>query len=266
MFASRVPPAAVGWVRDQATPGRYSRPLNLRHKRPEVIPSSESGKAEGMPETISPSSAEWFAHSQRALTGNLLTLEPLSWKHASELLAIASDDRIWYFLTSCAMTEDALSNYISDALSDRDAGTAIPFVVRWRQSGKLVGSTRLKYYSSQHQKAMIGSWFVPSVWGKGANPESKLLLLSLAFETLECIRIEFNTDGRNHRSRAALKALGAFEEGTLRSWGATRRGDRRDNVVFSILRQEWPETKQRLLSRLNGSRYCEASATDEDHV
>jgi RimJ/RimL family protein N-acetyltransferase len=136
-------------------------------------------------------------------------------------------------------------------LKDREAETSIPFVARWRDSGALVGSTRLKDYSRPHRRVTVGSWFVPAVWGKGANTESKLLLLNLAFDQLGCVRVEFNTDSRNLRSRAALKGLGAVEEGVLRSWGLTREGERRDNVVFSILRQEWPESRRRLLSRLD---------------
>jgi RimJ/RimL family protein N-acetyltransferase len=170
------------------------------------------------------------------------------------LLAIVRDERIWYFLTSRAATCESLERYIAEALERREAGTAIPFVVRWRESGKLVGSTRLKDYSGEHQRAAVGSWFVPAVWGRGVNTESKLLLLSMAFEELACLRVEFNTDSNNLRSQAALRSLGAVEEGTLRSWSVTHRGDRRNNVVFSILREEWPSSKQRLVSRLNTMR------------
>jgi RimJ/RimL family protein N-acetyltransferase len=204
-----------------------------------------------MPESSFSQSAGWQTHHHDALHGFLVNLEPLSRTHTRELLAVVPDERIWRFLTSCASTEDSLELYIAEALKDREAGTSVPFVVRWRDSGALVGSTRLKDYSRLHQRVTVGSWFVPAVWGKGANTESKLLLLNLAFDQLGCVRVEFNTDSRNLRSRAALKGLGAVEEGMLRSWGVTREGERRDNVVFSILQQEWPEARRRLLSRLN---------------
>lgn len=73
-----------------------------------------------------------------------------------------------------------------------------------------------------------------------------------------CHRVEFNTDSKNIRSQAALAALGAMKEGVLRSWSFTNRGDRRDNVIFSILREDWPESKRRLLHRLKGMRSTEA--------
>jgi RimJ/RimL family protein N-acetyltransferase len=110
--------------------------------------------------------------------------------------------------------------------------------------------TRLKSISRENRKAIVGSWFAQSAWGSGANTESKLLLLQFAFESLNCLRVEFQADSRNLRSRAALAKIGAVEEGTLRSYLVTTDGHCRDTVVFSVLDVEWPEVKRRLLSRL----------------
>ena len=53
------------------------------------------------------------------------------------------------------------------------------------------------------------TWLTPSAWGTGANTEAKLLMLEHAFERLGCVRVEFKTDARNDRSRAALAAIPA---------------------------------------------------------
>lgn len=189
---------------------------------------------------------------QQSLHGRLVSLEPLSQSHANELLPIVSNKAIWQFLTTDASTKVSLDAYIAEALKDRDEGTAAPYVVRCLEMASLVGCTRLKDYSKKHRRVTIGSWFVPAVWGKGPNIESKFLLLTLAFEQIHCERVEFHTDSRNLRSRAALNALGAVEEGVLRSYAETRYGDgcRRDDVVFGLLRGEWSATKQHLLGRL----------------
>jgi RimJ/RimL family protein N-acetyltransferase len=196
-----------------------------------------------MPNTIVP---------ETSVPGRLIVLEALAPAHADELLSIARDQSIWQFLTSHASTKASLDRYIAAALKDRDNCTAAPFVARWRQTGALVGCTRLKDYSVEHGRVTVGSWFTPAVWGRGANPESKLLLLTLAFERLQCQRVEFHTDSRNVRSRAALKAMGAVEEGILRSYAERRdTRDRRDDVVHSVLRQEWPASKQLLVDRVD---------------
>ena len=113
-----------------------------------------------------------------------------------------------------------------------------------------MGLTRLKNLSRQNRNAEVGSWFAPEAWGRGANTESKLLLLEYAFERLHCIRVEFQTDSRNIRSRNALAAIGAIEEGILRSRRITREGSRRDSVFFSILDNEWPLVKRHLTARV----------------
>jgi N-acetyltransferase len=209
------------------------------------------GKAEAMPNTCSVDVVKAIGPDAN-VPGTLIVLEPLVPAHADELLLIATDQSIWQFTTSNASTKEALDNYVSAALRDRAEGTAAPFVVRWRKTGALVGWTRLKDYSAEHRRVAIGSWFSPAVWGLGANPESKLLVLTLAFEQLQCQRVEFRSDRRNARSRAALKAIGAVEEGILRSYAETGRGSgiRRDDVVHSLLREEWPASKQRLLDRI----------------
>jgi RimJ/RimL family protein N-acetyltransferase len=206
-----------------------------------------------------------------ALRGEAVTLEPLAPEHEPELLNICQDEQIWRYLTSYGGTPEAMHEYLQAALRDYASGSALPFVIRAAgdrsngsdggdkseagegrdaREGRVIGMTRLKNLSRGNRNAVVGSWLAPAAWGSGANTEAKLLLLTHAFETLECIRIEFHTDSRNLRSRAALKKIGAIEEGTLRSCHITREGSRRDTIVFSILDAEWPAVKERLLARL----------------
>jgi N-acetyltransferase len=153
-----------------------------------------------------------------------------------------------------------MHQYIQAGLHDYLSGSALPFVTRATSDGRVIGMTRLKNLSRDHRHGVVGSWLAAQAWGRGANTESKLLLLTYAFETLHCIRIEFHTDSRNLRSRAALAKMGAQEEGTLRSCHITRDGSRRDTVVFSILDSEWPGIKQKVMARLDSQR--ESSKTE----
>lgn len=186
--------------------------------------------------------------------GQIVRLEVLTDKHESELSRICHDEQIWRYLTSYGGTPDAMHSYIEASLHDYSSGSALPFVIRAIPDGSVIGMTRLKNLSREHRNAVVGSWLSAGAWGRGANTESKLLLLTYAFETLHCIRIEFHTDSRNLRSRAALRKLGAREEGTLRSCHITRDGSRRDTVVFSILDTEWLDIKQKALRRLEEQR------------
>jgi N-acetyltransferase len=94
------------------------------------------------------------------------------------------------------------------------------------------------------------TWLAPAWQRTAINTEAKLLMLRHAFETLGCIRVELKTDALNERSRAAIRRLGATEEGTLRQHTITSTGRMRDTVYYSILASEWPETRQRLEAAL----------------
>lgn len=184
------------------------------------------------------------------LTGELIRLESLNSDHEAELAAISGTEEIWRYLSHYGGTPDALHIYLCQAIADYNAGLAHPFVVRSRSDQRVVGLTRLKELSRPHRKGVVGSWYVPAVWGTGVNTEAKFLLLGYAFDQLKCVRIELHADSRNVRSREALGRMGAVEEGILRVHQIRRDGSRRDTVMFSVLDQEWPAVREKLLLRL----------------
>jgi RimJ/RimL family protein N-acetyltransferase len=77
------------------------------------------------------------------------------------------------------------------------------------------------------------------------------LMLEHAFDDLGCLRVEFKTDARNDRSRAALAALPAQFEGVFRKHMLVRGGERRDSAYYSIIDDEWPEVRENLGRRLD---------------
>jgi RimJ/RimL family protein N-acetyltransferase len=97
----------------------------------------------------------------------------------------------------------------------------------------------------------IGStWLTPRAWRSGANIDAKLLMLDHAFENLDCVRVEFKTDARNARSRAALAALPAQFEGVLRKQINIPGVGLRDSAFFSVIDEEWPAVRENLRRRL----------------
>jgi N-acetyltransferase len=185
-----------------------------------------------------------------SLPGRLVRLEHLSQAHFAELLTFAENTEIWRYLTNRPKTPDLMRAYLDGLLRDYASGAALPFVVRRQSSGEIAGITRFKSLSREHRKALVGSWYAPGTWGSGCNTEGKLLLLKYGFESLGCLRIEFQVDSRNQRSAAALVRMGAMPEGTLRSYIITGDGYRRDSLVFSVLDREWPEVERKLEVRL----------------
>jgi RimJ/RimL family protein N-acetyltransferase len=97
----------------------------------------------------------------------------------------------------------------------------------------------------------IGStWNAKSAQGSGTNAESKLLLLTHAFEVWDCAAVEFRTSWMNRQSRAAIEKLGAKLDGVLRQHARTPDGSLRDTCVYSIVPAEWPQVRASLRFRL----------------
>ena len=141
--------------------------------------------------------------------------------------------------------------WMEDALDVQSRRAAAPFVTTDAASGRVIGSTRLATLRPEHRSLEIGwTWLTPSAWGTGANVEAKLLLLTRAFDELDCVRVEFKTDAGNERSRAALAAIPAEFEGVHRKHMLVRGGERRDSAWYSVVDDEWPAVKANLERRL----------------
>lgn len=184
------------------------------------------------------------------LSGRWVTLEPLAEEHREGLRAASDDDRVWQFLPAGGRGP-AFDPAFDDALAQRAAGKRLPYAVRLRSSGELVGATGYIEPNALHKRVEIGwTWYRPDVWAGPVNPECKLLLMAHAFEVLGLNRVQLVTDLRNARSQAAIAKLGATREGVLRCHAITRGGRVRDTVVFGIVAGEWPQVKEQLRARL----------------
>ena len=185
------------------------------------------------------------------LEGGRILLEPLGEAHHAALCAVGLDAALWQWTPKPVHTAADMAAYIAFALAERAAGRALPFAIIEKATGRAIGSTRYGAIEPAHRRVEIGWTWLGRSWQRtGANTEAKYLLLRHAFETLGCIRVELKTDALNERSRAAIRRIGAREEGLLRSHMITADGRVRDTVYYSILDREWSQVKQDLESRL----------------
>jgi RimJ/RimL family protein N-acetyltransferase len=185
------------------------------------------------------------------LKGALATLEPLADEHGPGLSKAAADGELWRLWYTSIAPPDRMHEYVAIALDMRERLGAMPFVVRENATGEIVGCTRYFNVDAANRRVEIGhTWYAKRVQRTGLNTECKLLLLGYAFETLQCIAVEFRTHWFNHASRAAILRLGAKQDGVLRNHQLMPDGAKRDTVVFSIIDGEWPAVKQHLKFQL----------------
>lgn len=187
------------------------------------------------------------------LTGRVVRLEPLSLEHVPDLARAGRDDDIWRYMPYAAMGDEAgMRAWVEDMLARQAAGNDLPFAVYHLAAGRAIGATRYMDIQRPHRGLEIGgTWYAPEFQRTATNTESKLLLLTHAFETLGCIRVQLKTDLRNERSQRAIERLGAVREGVLRHNMIMPDGHIRSSVYYSILAEEWPAVKARLQERLD---------------
>lgn len=187
------------------------------------------------------------------LEGSHVRLEPLRPEHAPLLWGIAKDhlrDLFQWIPYRMESLED-FQAFNRNVIEEQQRGLTVPFATFERSSGQIAGTTRFMNIDLANRKVEIGSTWIAPRWQRTAvNTEAKYLMLRHAFESWNCLRVEFKTDSMNQRSRQAILRLGAKEEGTLRKHMLTASGRQRDSVYFSILDTEWPAVKARLESLL----------------
>jgi RimJ/RimL family protein N-acetyltransferase len=177
------------------------------------------------------------------LSGAHATLKPLSKDHHDALVAAARDGELWKLWYTSVPSPEGMAAEIERRLA---LPTMCPFTV-FDASGKVVGMTTYMNTDAVHQRVEIGStWYAASAQRTPLNTQCKRLLLAHAFETLDCIAVEFRTHRLNTQSRRAIERLGAQLDGMLRAHSRAADGSIRDTAVYSITAAEWPAVRSHL--------------------
>ena len=191
--------------------------------------------------------ADWNSLLPTDLEGVSVKLIPLSMSHSGDLKEAVSDgqlNNLWY---TNIPTEEGVEGEIERRLKLQKLGTMTPFSVVHTKRNKVVGLTTFMNMDPINKRVEIGStWYRKDVQRTGINTECKLLLMSYAFETLDCIAVEFRTHCMNRQSRRAIERLGAKLDGVLRSHMVLENGTIRDTAVYSVIRSDWDAVKVNL--------------------
>jgi N-acetyltransferase len=185
------------------------------------------------------------------LRGQHARLEPLSQQHYEGLVEAVKDGELYKIWYTAIPTPENVGKEIDRRLGLQAAGSMLPFTV-FDADGKIVGQTTYMNIDAANRRVEIGStWYAKGAQRGPLNTQCKLLLLTHAFETLNCIAVEFRTHFFNHQSRRAIERLGAKQDGILRSHQIAPNGTLRDTVVYSITAAEWPTVQAHLNYQLN---------------
>ncbi|OGB22183.1 MAG: GNAT family N-acetyltransferase [Burkholderiales bacterium RIFCSPLOWO2_02_FULL_57_36] len=185
------------------------------------------------------------------LKGEHVVLEPLGIAHLDGLAEAVRDGELWKLWYTSVPKPETMRDEIERRIDLQAKGSMLPFAVRRTDNGSVCGMTTYMNIDTIYKRVEIGStWYAKSAQRTGINSEAKLLLLKHAFESLQCIAVEFRTHWMNQQSRAAIARLGAKQDGILRNHQRMADGSLRDTVVFSIIESEWPTIKRHLQYKL----------------
>lgn len=184
-----------------------------------------------------------------------IRLVPLSLDHEEGLRAAAADGELWRIRVTSVPEPGQTRQYIADALAMREAGNRFAFAVTEEATGTVLGSTSYHDIVPPIRRVEIGwTWYAKCCQRTHVNTTCKLLMLTHAFETLQCHVVGWRTDNFNHASQRAIERLGARKDGVIRGHALRRDGSIRDTVMYSLRSGEWPEVRTQLLYLLDRPR------------
>lgn len=185
------------------------------------------------------------------LSGQHVELKPLQKSHEEGLIAAVNDGNLWELWYTSIPRPEGMAAEIERRLKLQDEGSMLPFTVFDKAKNQIVGMTTYMNVDLKGPRVEIGStWYARSVQRSPLNTEAKLLLLTHAFEQLNCLAVEFRTHFFNQQSRRAIERLGAKLDGILRNHQRMPDGSLRDTCVYSIVAAEWPTVRHHLRYKL----------------
>ena len=189
------------------------------------------------------------------LRGQYVELEPLHVRHTAELWqAMKGAEDSWAYMGYGPFaTEAALRSFVADFAANHDP---MAWAVRPVTTGVVTGWLTLMEIQPKNAAIELGHiWFGPAMQRTRAATEAMFLLLRLAADDLGYRRLVWKCNALNAPSVRAAGRLGFSYEGTLRAQMVVK-GRRRDTAFFSILDEEWPACRDRILAWLDPSNFA----------
>ncbi|MCZ8541888.1 GNAT family N-acetyltransferase [Psychrobacillus psychrodurans] len=185
------------------------------------------------------------------LEGDTVTLFPLEMKYKEQVYEAIKNPDIWKYTWREVKTFDDIEQILLIAVQNKDDGKQLPFIIKDKLSGEIIGTTRIGDIDTANRNVEIGwTWLTPSAWRTKVNTECKFLMLQYCFEELKVLRVQFSISGQNIRSQRAVERIGAVKEGTFRKHRIKADGTIHDNIFYSIVDTEWIDVKGKLINLL----------------
>ncbi len=191
-------------------------------------------------------------HSEIKLENDRVRLIPFEYVNHDELKKIIFDDNIWKYMGMYIRNDKDFEDYLTSIVQAKEDGSCYPFIIIDKAKDTVAGCTRFGNINLTSEKCEIGwTWYGTGFQGTGLNKACKYELLKFGFEEIGFRRIQFSADLENIRSQKAIEKLGAKKEGIFRNNYIDSNGKSKDDVYYSIIREDWEGLKRSHFEEFN---------------
>jgi RimJ/RimL family protein N-acetyltransferase len=176
------------------------------------------------------------------LKGNRLTLRELVKTDALSLLSMLSTEEVAKFISPPPTTPQGFERFIQWAQRERQAGNQFTFGMVPEGCDHAVGLVQVRAVAPRFSVAEWGFAVGSPFWGTGMFLAGARMTLDFAFQNTSVNRLEARAVVQNGRGNAALRKLGAVQEGVLRG-SLLKDGKYLDQIMWSIISQDWFQAK-----------------------
>ena len=172
------------------------------------------------------------------LTGTMVTLRELRLSDAPALLAMLSSEEVARFISPPPTTVEGFERFIAWTHRERAAGNYVCFAVVPHGMDSAIGIFQVRQLEPGFATAEWGFAIGSAYWGSGMFVDGARLVLDFTFARIGTHRLEARAAVQNGRGNAALKKIGATQEGILRK-SFLRNNEYLDQTLWTILESDW---------------------------
>jgi len=176
------------------------------------------------------------------LSADKVTLREVRASDASALLAMLTTDEVAEFVSPLPRSVEGFHDFIREVHDDRLAGNSFCFGIVPDGYEDAMGLFQVRQLEPGFGSAEWGFALGSPFWGTGVFQEGARVVVDFAFGVVGVHRLEARSIAANGRGNAALRKMGALQEGLLRR-AFLRNGRYYDQILWSILKDDWRQAK-----------------------
>ena len=181
------------------------------------------------------------------IRGENVTLREVQASDAEALLAMLTTEEVAEFVSPLPRTVDGFNRFIAEAHHERTLGNSFCFGIVPDGYDDAMGLFQVRQLEPGFASAEWGFAIGSPFWGSGLFLAGAKVVIDFSFSVVGVHRLEARSIASNGRGNAALRKVGALQEGILRR-SFHRNGRYFDQILWSIVKDDWREAHPRVIA------------------